>query len=279
MTRSGSRFAGFSSGVPCVRACSRSASIGGLGRRLLDPVADRPFELRGARLGEPVRRVQLQRLAVLEQRPVELILRLELARAADVLARGALHRPLERDLVLRVVGVLLHGLREVRRPPRPSRRPGPPPGRCGTRGPAAQPDTSAATRTNRNQPVLQHRHSIQRGRPLSGEGRWTDLPRRTSLEADRRAPAPVDVLHHHRLDADADEPIPPVDDLPFAAVVRSSGSRSSRRPSAARLLDDPDELQRNRRRRRRPGRTGGGPGCRHRPASPPVRRRAAAAFG
>ena len=44
-------------------------------------------------------RVHLDRLAVLEQGGVELILFFELAGPADVLLRGALHRALERDLV------------------------------------------------------------------------------------------------------------------------------------------------------------------------------------
>ena len=66
----------------------------------------RLLELDRARGREPVRRVELQRLAVFEQRRVELILRLELTRPGDVLARRALHRALERDLVFRLVRIL-----------------------------------------------------------------------------------------------------------------------------------------------------------------------------
>ena len=80
--------------------------------------------------------------------------------------------------------------------------------------------------------------------------------------ANRRAPPAVDVFHDHRLDADPDQTIPPVDDFPLAAVIvvrQSLNAATLRTP----LLDDPDELQAGsavavaaRRRWRRLGRAG-----------------------
>ena len=68
------------------------------------------LELCRARRGEPIRAVQLDSLFVLDERAVKLILLLELARAEDVVARGVLRRPLELDLVFRVVGTRLQGV-------------------------------------------------------------------------------------------------------------------------------------------------------------------------
>ena len=82
----------------------------------LDPVADDPLEFGCPCRRQSIRRVHLDGLLVFEQRRVELILRFEITRLADVIARRVLHRPLELDLVLRVVRarlecrrVVLHG--------------------------------------------------------------------------------------------------------------------------------------------------------------------------
>ena len=81
--------------------------------RLLDAVADDALELGRAGGGEAIRAVHLDGLLVLDQRPVELIFLLEIARAEDVIARGVLHRPLELDLVFGVVRARLERLLEV----------------------------------------------------------------------------------------------------------------------------------------------------------------------
>ena len=100
-----------------------------------------------------------------------------------------------------------------------------------------------------NQPVLQRRHSIQRGRPRGLRSRRHSARDQTLLsapgtfEADRRAPAPVDVLDHDRLDADPDQPIAPVDDLPLRRRKQRRPAVAHRRDLQALLLDDPDELQ------------------------------------
>ena len=73
-----------------------------------------PFQLRGAGGREPVGGVHLDRLAILEQRGVELTLLLELMRGADVLLRRGLHGAFQGDLVLGAVGVVLDRLLKVR---------------------------------------------------------------------------------------------------------------------------------------------------------------------
>ena len=188
----------------------------GFGRVGFDAIANRLFELDRPRRGQTVRRVELQRAPVFEQRRIELILRFELVRAADVLARGILRRPLERDLVFRACRV----------------SPGPP--SCIRDGgvpvadprrllPLAEgaarraPETSSAENDDDGQPVLQHRHSIMK-RPFD---RAIYLP--THSWPDMRivvAAASVDVFHDDRFDADPHEPILPGDDLPFAPAHR-----------------------------------------------------------
>ncbi len=72
------------------------------------------LELRDLGRDQPVLAIQLQRAAILRQRPVELILLLEFARLLDVHARRFFLRALQVDLVFRVVGVRLNRLREIR---------------------------------------------------------------------------------------------------------------------------------------------------------------------
>ena len=82
--------------------CSRSVSMRGLGR--VASMRSRIIRSSAATGGgEAVGRVHLDRLPVLDQRRIELILLLELPRAADVFERRALHRTLERDLVFGAV--------------------------------------------------------------------------------------------------------------------------------------------------------------------------------
>ena len=134
---------------------------------LLDAIADYPLELRGPRLGQPVRRVHLDRLLVLDQSAVQLVLQFEVMCAADVFPRRALHRPLERDLERGVVRVLLDRLGEVRHRSVPVARTG---GLLAltvrTPGGAARAQRCQRRKNDENnQPVLQRRYSIQRGRP------------------------------------------------------------------------------------------------------------------
>src|SRR5262249_18727035 len=81
--------------------------------RGLEALADGPLELRHLRLRQAIGADHLERLAVFGQRGVQLILRLELLRLLDVEPGGLLLRPAQLDLVVRVVGIGLHRLREV----------------------------------------------------------------------------------------------------------------------------------------------------------------------
>ncbi len=113
--RSGSRFAGFSSGCwPAARACCRSASIGGFGR--LFSMRSRIIRSSSAARDSARRFVASISIAFLYSMsaPSSWSFDLELMCAADVFARRALHRPLERNLERGVVRVLLDRLGEVR---------------------------------------------------------------------------------------------------------------------------------------------------------------------
>ena len=101
------------------------------------------------------------------QGAVQLVLRLELPCAADVIARRALHRPLERDLEHRVFRVLLDRLGEVRHRGVPVTQPrGLLAAAVRTPGCTARAQCCQRRKNDENnQPVLQRRHSIQRGRP------------------------------------------------------------------------------------------------------------------
>ena len=78
-------------------------------------------------------RIIFKRPLVLRERPIELILLLEVLRLLDVRARGFFLRAAQVDLVFRVVGIRLHRLGEVRHRRVPVRRPAPPPARGGRR--------------------------------------------------------------------------------------------------------------------------------------------------
>src|SRR4051812_31549873 len=123
--------------------------------------------------------------------------------------------------------------------------------------PAAQPETSAASTIrptslcfNAGTPfnVAARTRGQQRDR-CCGPAR--SLARRTPFEADRGAPFAVDILDDQRLDADPDQPIAAVDDVPFGAVV-GAATVAHGRDLQPLLLHDADELQRDRRRRRWP---------------------------
>ena len=79
-------------------------------RRRFDPIAQRAIDLRrlGAQL--PVRRLELLRLAIRAQRLFELTGFFELAAALGVHGRRGDHRPLERDLVVGSIGIVLERL-------------------------------------------------------------------------------------------------------------------------------------------------------------------------
>ena len=100
--------------------------------RLLDPLADGPFQFRRARRREPVGRVHLDRFLVFDQRRVELILHLEVARLGDVLARRRSAWPARaRSCTPRCPGSPAAPV-DSAAPPRPNRRPAPPRALCGT---------------------------------------------------------------------------------------------------------------------------------------------------
>ena len=107
---SGSRDAGLRIGsADAARARSRSCSMAGTGRDGLDALADRAIELGDFRRRRAVARVVLAGQPVLAERRLELILLLELVRPLEMGARRRLHRALQRDLVVRIVGRRLHG--------------------------------------------------------------------------------------------------------------------------------------------------------------------------
>ena len=82
--------------------------------RFLDAIANRSLQLDRLRCRQAVRRVHLDRLAVRQQRRVDVAFQFEVACTRDVLARSILHRTFELDLVLRLVGALLQRARVVR---------------------------------------------------------------------------------------------------------------------------------------------------------------------
>ncbi|OLD15590.1 MAG: hypothetical protein AUJ01_11910 [Acidobacteria bacterium 13_1_40CM_3_65_5] len=72
--------------------------------RRFDALADGAIERRDLRGRQPIARVVLARGTIFAERGLELILLLELARLLEVRARRRLHRALERDSVIRIVG-------------------------------------------------------------------------------------------------------------------------------------------------------------------------------
>jgi hypothetical protein len=77
--------------------------------RGLDALADRAIELGDLGRRQAIARIVLARQPVLAERRLELILLLESVRALEVGARRRLHRPLQRNLVIRVVRRRLDG--------------------------------------------------------------------------------------------------------------------------------------------------------------------------
>ena len=108
---SGSREAGFEDrlGRRLPRTLAHLDNRGAWPRRF-DAIPNHPLELHsfGRRLA--IGRSVLTGLLVLEERRIELILRLELAGAREMENGRALHGSLERNLVLGALGIRLHGL-------------------------------------------------------------------------------------------------------------------------------------------------------------------------
>ena len=112
-TSIGSRDAGLRSGSGVCRAACCSCWIVGVGRcASARSRSRRSISLHLA--GDlPVGRVELAGAAILAQRLLELAARLEHARLVEVLDRRAEHRALERDLIVRAVGIFLQRLAVV----------------------------------------------------------------------------------------------------------------------------------------------------------------------
>ena len=107
---SGSRRAGFRSGgsADAARARSRIADDRRLRPRRLDAIADRLVEAPTLATAA-VARIVFGGELVFAERRFELILLFELPRPIEVRTRRGEHRALERDLVVRVVRIGLHG--------------------------------------------------------------------------------------------------------------------------------------------------------------------------
>ncbi len=123
LRRSGSREAGFSSGSAADGARALAQLLDRRPRALgLDPRANRLIERDHLRAGLTVRRIVLGGQLVLAARGLELPLLLERLRLVEVRARRRQLRALERDLVVRVVGVSLRRRSGSTPPPGPGRR-------------------------------------------------------------------------------------------------------------------------------------------------------------
>src|SRR5206468_13098112 len=110
------------------------------------------------------------------QRRVELVFRLELVGAADVLARRTLRGPLERNLVFRPVGVRLDRPRVLLYCGVPVARP------CcllalAERAARGAPRDEQRENDSSNKPVLQHQHSM--ATPVSTGLTYPRIPDRT----------------------------------------------------------------------------------------------------
>ena len=109
-TRSGSRDAGLSTGSgDAARACARSASMAGRGRDA--SMRSRIVCSSSVTLAPhgAVARVVLRGQPVLAERGLELVPLLELLRALEMGPRRGHHRALQRDRVVRIVGIGLDG--------------------------------------------------------------------------------------------------------------------------------------------------------------------------
>ena len=178
----------------CALAASFLAQSGDrrLRSRCFNAIANRLLELHRLRGGQPVRRIEFEGTLVFEHRRVELIVLFEIVRPAEMFASCGLSGPLERDLVLRLLGALLDGLRVVGH----GTVPVPDAGRllALTIGvPRGTPRCNQGENDQSCKPVLQQRHSIST--PVqSGHATCRRIPVRTcgssSGRGHRRTPSP-----------------------------------------------------------------------------------------
>ena len=238
-SRAAARAGRCSGGGPCARLLAQrldraaSAAIASMRSRI---VRSSSAALAAARR---LVRVHLDRLPVLEQRGVELILLFELAGAADVLCAAL--------CIARSSAILYSGLSGLSWTAR---------GEVRDRGvPVAGPRgfLALAERPPGRAPGPGHRCRENRTRtPASASSH--PLLFHTFLPAggQRGASPAVEVLDDHRFPADLHEPIPAVDRAAFPRLRLPASRRTIREhrdPAAIRQIEHADELHRDRRRR------------------------------
>ena len=188
-----------------------------------------------------VARVVLRGQPVLAERRLELVLLLELLRALEMRARRRQHRALQRDLVVRVVGIGLHGppvrgdgFVEIARAHRALALLERLPGRAAAgherqRQKNPEPLSTVWSQHSLNQSAVGSRQSASRMQ--SAICNLQSAISRSS-EPDRLPSAAVEIRHLNRFHADLQDPIPALDDVAFLPVERLPGRIDERRDAS-----------------------------------------------